>query len=495
MKRSRNQQCTRENKKSRLGNEETIPGKDIDQKFLNECEIDFYKNPSNIITRNAIVSIGSMITTIDSKRVNHINHVFMNSIKKKNTKATNQGRSGRCWMFAGLNIFRHTVIKALDLEDFEFSETYLFFWDKLERANTFLRWFIDHPEVKTDDESFKYIIEDYYGDGGWWNMFANLVIKYGLLPKSSMKETWQSMDSQDMNDKIHDCVQACANYIFTHRNLPQEELLEIKKDTMKQVYKILVKFLGDPPKKFRWSYINEDDDSNIITGLSPHKFKNMCIPGINLTDFVVLTHLPGKLKEKQLYEVKYTSNVYEGENFRFLNTNIHELAKYAKKSILSGLPVWFAADVCKDFNPFHSALDDNLTADMDIFGQNYRFPKGDRITFRNLQANHAMTLVGVNIDHKNKPESWQVENSWGYWDNETPGEDGFLYMSHSWFKKNVMQIAVHKNFLSRTFRKMLDQDAVMIDPWDCVAPALKINPVNPPKIYDLVGEQIKKRKR
>lgn len=134
---------------------------DINHEFLQECEEKFYEDPSNIISRNAIVA------TTNSTRINEIEFINMNSIKKKNLKATNQGRSGRCWMFSGLNMFRHSVIQALELENFEFSETYLFFWDKLERANRYLRWFIDHPGVTTQDEAFKFIVDEYTGDGGW----------------------------------------------------------------------------------------------------------------------------------------------------------------------------------------------------------------------------------------------------------------------------------------------------------------------------------------
>ena len=375
---------------------------DINPEFIEKCKEEFYEDPSNITARNAVVALGSMLTTIDSNHLNNIDHIFMNSIKKRHLKATNQGRSGRCWMFSGLNMFRHSVINALELENFEFSETYLFFWDKLERSNRYLRWFMNHPEVKPEDEAFKFIIEEYTSDGGWWNMFSNLVTKYGLVPKSAMKETFQSEDSNDMNQILNTCLQACANHIYSHRNMSDEEVEEVRQDTMKQIYNTLVKFLGEPPKKFRWSYTDDEGESTIIENLEPKQFMNMVIPGVNLSDFVVLTHLPGKLDEKKLYEVKYTNNVYEGDNFKFLNLPINELSKYASKSILSGFPVWFAADVSKNFNPYHSTLDDQLVDEQSIFGSNHRFSKGDKITFRNLSANHAMCLVGLNLDHKNK---------------------------------------------------------------------------------------------
>lgn len=460
----------------------TIP--DINTDFLQQCDKEFNENPSNIISRNAIVAIGSMISTTNSNRINDIDHVFMNSIKKKNIKSTNQGHSGRCWLFSGLNMFRHSVIQALDLENFEFSETYLFFWDKLERSNSYLRWFIDHPKVEITDISFTYMVSSYMTDGGWWNTFTNLVTKYGLIPKSAMKETWQSNQSDDMNQILNERLQSCANFITKNRHLPKKDLLKIKEETIKQIYSILVKFLGEPPKHFRWPYTNENNESVIMDNMDPKMFINMLLPNIDMNDFIVLSHIPTKeLKYKKLYELKYTNNVYEGTNCKLINLPINELSKYAQKSILAGMPVWFASDVSQDFNPYHSSLDDQLSDSHLVFGNTYKFDKGEKITFRHLQANHAMSLIGINIDSKGHPESWQVENSWGYWDNETPGEDGFLYMSHSWFKKNVIQIVVHKNFLSRTIQKLLLQKPELLDPWDSIAPALKIKPVDAPKNY------------
>jgi bleomycin hydrolase len=473
--------------------EDKLKVNDINPEFLKECEYEFNQDPINIMSRNAVVSIGSMLATMDSNRINHINHVFMNTIKKKHLKATNQGHSGRCWMFSGLNMFRHSVIGALNLDNFEFSETYLFFYDKLERANRYLRWFINHPEAGSEDNGFKFMVEDYIGDGGWWNMFSNLVMKYGLVPKTAMKETFQSEDSEDMNQILNDCLQSSTNYIVTHKNLGDEEIEEIRSETMKQIYNTLVKFLGEPPKTFRWAYTNDNDDSTIISDLEPIAFRDMVIPGVDLRDFIVLTHLPGKLEEGKTYEVKYTSNIYEGGNFKFLNLPMRELSKYAQKSILAGLPVWFAADVSKDFNPYHSTLDDKLTHNETVFGPNYDFSKADRITFRNLSANHAMSLIGLNIGPDKKPESWQVENSWGYWDNETPGQDGFLYMSNSWFEKNIMQVVVHKEFLTRSVKKLLNKKPVQLNPWDCVAPALKANTVDAPRAFEHIKNKFRRR--
>jgi bleomycin hydrolase len=481
----------------------------ISDSFIKECEDEFNNDPVNIIGRNAVVSIGSMIATINSKRLNEIDYIFLNSIKKKCTKSTNQGRSGRCWMFSGLNMFRHFVIKALNMNNFEFSETYLFFWDKFERSNSYLRWFIDNPTVKIGDRSFDYMTSGSMGDGGWWNMFANLVEKYGLVPKNAMKETFQSGQSDDMNAILEEHLQACSNHIYqlrkTSKNVSNETLEQIKNDCLKQIYNILVKFLGDPPKNFKMNCADEADNQMIIDKMNAIDLKNMVVSNTikattraldlesNMNDFVVLCNVPKYFEYNKIYEINLTNNVFEGKNCQLLNLPMNEITKYVSKSVLSGMPVWFAADVSKDFNPYHSTLDDQLVNNELVFGKPHPFEKGDRILFNNVSANHAMTIIGLNVDQKGTPVCWQVENSWGYWDNETPGEDGFLYMSQSWFEKYGMQVVIHKKYLSRRILKMLNQKPIIFNPWESVAPALRVKPVDAPLIYDkIASEKLKK---
>ena len=182
----------------------------------------------------------------------------------------------------------------------------------------------------------------------------------------------------------------------------------------------------------------------------------MVSPITNADDFIVLANIPTKnLEYYKLYEISHTNNVYEGKNFSFLNVPMKDIIDHTLKSITSDIPVWFGADVNKDFNPYHSTLDDKLSDEKVVFGDTYNISKGDRISFNNLEANHAMSIVGVNLGISGSPDSWQVENSWGFLDNTTPGLDGFLYMSHSWFEKNVIEVTIHKRLLSRSITKHL----------------------------------------
>ena len=444
--------------------------------FIEKCQAEFDKNPNNLISKNAISAIGSTIATTNSSKLNEVGHIFLNSIKRKHTKSTNQGQTGRCWMFSGLNVFRHSVIQALNLENFECSETYLFFWDKFERANTYLQWFIDTETVITD-QSFQFMTNSVMCDGGFWNNFVNIVNKYGLVPKNSMKETFQSSDSEDMNTILEERLQACSNYIHTHRHLSKKALSLMKTNTLLQIYSILVKFLGEPPKNFGWFYTTCEDESFLLKEQTPLAFKDLLLSNVKLDDFVLLCNIPTCLEYSKMYEILLTKNVNELPNCIFLNVSIKDLMKYAYKSVLKNIPVWFASDVRKDFNPYHSVLDDQLASESIVFGEHLPFEKGDRIVFNNTQATHAMTIIGVNskkVGRRYEPINWQVENSWGYFNHEVPGEDGFLTMSNSWFEKNVLQIVVYKKFLSKFHLKKLNQTTIKLNPWDNVPSALNI---------------------
>lgn len=456
----------------------------INDEFIYDCERNFKSDHINEIVRNTVTALGSQLSSMNSNRINKLNYLFLNSIKKKHLKATDQGRTGRCWLFAGLNTFRHTLIRALDLDDFEFSEVYLFFWDKFERSNTYLQYFIDNPKLKYEDRYFDYIVEHFMSDGGYWNFFTNLVEKYGLIPKSAMKETFQSEDSDDMNQIIEERLNSCVSNLMDVE-LTKEYKIQLKRKTLKNIYNILVKFLGEPPKKFDWTFSIDDTEDYIrtIPKLNPFSFKDMIMPTIKTCDFIVLSHIPSK-PLNTLYEINHTSNVYEGENVVMYNTDIEELSKYTMKSIVGGIGVWVGLDMRQKFNPYHSMLDDQLDDSELMFGKNVKFDKTQQIIFRNTQANHAMLFTGFNTDDKGKPVEYSLENSWGFLDHNTEGLDGWLNMSHSWFKKYVIEVVILKRFLSRSLKnKIMSQKIVKLDPFDSFASSLRIKGLNAPLNY------------
>lgn len=108
-------------------------------------------------------------------------HIFNTRIPHEGLPITNQRSSGRCWLFASTNVFRVAFMKRHNLESFELSQAYLFFWDKLEKANYFLESVLDTVKEPLDGRLVSTLMSSPVGDGGQWDMAANLVEKYGLV--------------------------------------------------------------------------------------------------------------------------------------------------------------------------------------------------------------------------------------------------------------------------------------------------------------------------
>jgi bleomycin hydrolase len=250
---------------------------------------------------------------------------------------------------------------------------------------------------------------------------------------------------------------------------------KIKSETLEQIFNILVKFLGEPPNNFKWNFSNDEDEPTSIDKLTPFLFKDMVMPGVDLNDFILLSNIPSdKYEFYKKYSIKNSNNVLEGNKCEPINVPIKDIKLITKKSILNGLPVWFGADVNKDFHPLFSTLNTKLINNKLLLDKNKNIDKKDRFFITNQKTTHAMTFVGVNMDNKGNTTSWQVENSWGYFDNETPGLDGFLCMDDKWFDEYVGEVVVHKKFLTRKITKILSQNPIEIEPWESVAPALKV---------------------
>lgn len=441
----------------------------IDSNTVMSCKEGFREDPMNMLKKNTVVAVGSLLPCTNEQVARNVTHIFENTIKKKGLPATNQGYSGRCWLFAALNIFRHHMVNALNLESFEFSETYLFFWDKFERSNTLLQYFIDNS-VEPSNRVFQWYMQEYLGDGGYWNMAANLIQKYGVVPKSAMPETFQSDWTDDMNTVLCRRLRSFVCSICKMKKAKKErnELMKAKKEYLHCIYRILVMYLGEPPEKFSWYFTIDDEDhhGSCITDLTPQLFQDLSLHGTHMTDdFIILTHIPSH-KYYQMYELEHSSNTIEGQNLKAFNVPMNELKKYTKKSLLSGMPVWFASDVSHDLHPYSSAFDSKLVDDSLLFGSCEDFTKEDKVRYLDVQGNHAMCFIGLNMDSNNQPTYWQVENSWGYLVKDEPGADGYFAMSNDYFENNVTEVVIHKEFISRSIlQKVSTQNPVLIQPW------------------------------
>src|SRR5262249_15260048 len=128
-------------------------------------------------------------------------------------KVTNQETSGRCWLFAGLNLLRVGAMRKMGLKEFEFSQNYAMFWDKIERANYFLEAVIETAGRDIDDRTVAQLMETAAEDGGQWNMFVALIRKHGLVPKTAMPETQSSSHPAKMNAVLRNVLHQGARSV------------------------------------------------------------------------------------------------------------------------------------------------------------------------------------------------------------------------------------------------------------------------------------------
>lgn len=194
------------------------------------------------------------------------------SVKVDRWPNTNQKKSGRCWLFSGLNSFKSGVYEETKLANFEFSQNYLHFWDKLEKAN-FLTSTIDLADRPVDDRTVHYLLSDPIGDGGQWNMFVALVKKYGVVPKYAMPETESSSNTREMNLTLENLLRRGARDL-REAVANADDVAAVKRSIVGQIYRVLSIHLGTPPERFIWQWTDKDNtfhrEGEFTRRSSPH---------------------------------------------------------------------------------------------------------------------------------------------------------------------------------------------------------------------------------
>ena len=298
----------------------------------------FLRNNKNTASRNALIKNDLANVALNWENFSQINHNFSNLIKKE-LPATNQMASGRCWGFAGLNLMRLQVVDSLELNTFEFSQNYFMFWDKLEKANYFLENIIKSRDKSYESRLINHLLKAPVQDGGQWDMFVNLINKYGAVPKDVMPETNHSSKSGAMNYILTHKLREFASIL---RKKPAKNSAALKKDMMETIYNLLAMFLGQPPDVINWSTRNKDNRHIVISDMTPIDFCKK-YADINIKDKVCLIHAPMSNKKfNTMYTVEYLGNVVEGQIIKYLNVDIKELKKSAMDSIKNNEAVWLS---------------------------------------------------------------------------------------------------------------------------------------------------------
>jgi bleomycin hydrolase len=426
---------------------------------LERLRKDFSANPAYRLAQNAVTRVTVDDVALDREIVSSIDHSLSTTLD--DWKVTNQERSGRCWLFAGLNLLRVGVMRKTGLKDFEFSQNYAMFWDKLERANYFLEAIIETADRDLDDRTVAYLLQSAASDGGQWNMFAALVAKHGLVPKGYMPETQSSSDTARMNSILRYQLHQGARTVRAATAEGLEIARAAKADIVQAVYRILCIHLGTPPERFDWQWTDKDKQFHRDGVLTPQEFAARYVD-LPVSEYVCLVNDPRPSSPTaRTFTVEYLGNVIGGPPVTYLNVDMQVIKDVAAATIQGGEPVWFGCDVGKMMSDAYAFWDAELYDLPSVYDTAFDLDKAARLAYHETAMTHAMLFTGVDV-LEGVTRRWRVENSWG----SDRGQDGFFTMNDSWFGQYVFEIAARKGVLPADLQRALDAEPIVLPAWD-----------------------------
>ena len=438
-------------------------------KKISQSQIDLlrkkYSSDNHVkVVRNAMVKTNSNELSMDWEKYRKIDHTFSNVISGE-MPATNQKSSGRWWGFAGLNLFRVYLGRKHNLKDFQFSQSYFMFWDKLEKSNYFLESILSTAEKDFDSRIVMHLLQTPTEDGGQWDMWKNLIKKYGVIPQAEMSESFSSSQSAEMNKMLARKLRENAHNLRKEfsKGASSETLNELKNSMIEEIFKMLSMHLGTPPKSFNWQVRDKNKKFSRYENLTPQSFYEEHV-GLNLDDYVCLINCPMSNKEyNKVYTVEHLGNVVEGSPIRYLNVESDVMKDASIKSILDDNPVWFGCDVGKHFHRDLGIMDTDLFDYEMFYNTDFKMNKAERLEYGQSQMTHAMLFTGVDLDNNGKSIKWRVENSWG----DKGGNKGYHIMSDDWFDEYNYEVVVHKDYLTDELNDIFQNaEPIPLKPWD-----------------------------
>ena len=436
--------------------------KAISQEQLQNFQADLDKHEGHEVNERAVTKNGILSVSADYRSEVAMDRVF--SIDIDTGKVADQKRSGRCWMFAALNTMRHSMREKLHMkDDFELSQNYTFFWDKLEKSNYFLENVLQTAELPTSDRKVAWLMQTPQQDGGQWDMLVALIQKYGVVPQTVMPETFNSSNSTEINKQLNLKLRKDAVELreLVAANKSDADIQKAKEKMLNEIYRMLAYTFGEPPANFDFEYRDTDNNYHRIENITPQEFFKKYV-GWNLDDYVSIINAPTADKPfNHMYTVEMLGNVLGGRQVRHLNLDMQTFRKVAIEQLKHGESVWFGSDVGQESDRKKGIMDTNLYHQDELFDVDFSMSKAERLDYGESMMTHAMVLTGVDLVD-DQPTRWKVENSWG----DKVGEKGFFVMSDDWMEEFCYQIVVNKKYLPKDLQEILKEEPTVLAPWD-----------------------------
>ncbi|MCI6206541.1 MAG: C1 family peptidase [Corynebacterium glucuronolyticum] len=408
------------------------------------------------VSRNAVTTTGVDKLAVNRDILSGIDTSV--STKVDDWAVANQKRSGRCWIFAGMNMLRGPIMKETKVKDFELSQTFVHFWDKLEKANYFLEAMDELRERDILDRTVAHLLQAPIEDGGQWNMLVALINKYGIVPQYAMPDTNSSTDTRAMNRDLSTVLRRGA-YLLREAG-SDEERKDIKKQALEDAYRILTIHLGTPPTEFVWQYRDKDDAFTRVGTMTPLEFKEKYVKA-NLDDYVCVVNDP-RHAPKDVLTVEYLGNVAGAQPVTYLNADISVMKKAVAATLAEGTSVWFGCDTTQQAARTLGVWDAHLLDYEGIYGVELGMDKQERVVSGDSLMTHAMVFTGVDEGEDKAPRRWRVENSWG----PDKADKGFWTMNDSWFDEYVFAVAVRRDLLPDDYQQAIGGAPIVLPVWD-----------------------------
>ena len=428
----------------------------ISEDMLSRIRQSYTASPEQKAVKNALASNSIATLAINAENLAMVDTHFSHRVETKGI--TDQKGSGRCWLFTGLNVLRAKMISKYDLPSFEFSQNYNSFYDLLEKSNLFLQAMIDNRDLPLEDRKIDWLMKNAIGDGGQFTGVSNLIMKYGVVPKAAMPETFQSNNTSQMQNILR---LKLREFGLELRELKPAKAAKRKEEMLSEIYCILVKCLGVPPTEFEWA--RYDKAGNLVSKktYTPKGFYEEYIGEELEKNYIMVMNDPSREYNK-VYEIEYDRHVYDGENWLYINLPIEQIKPMAIASIKDNTAMYFSCDVGKFIDRANGTLDIVNFDYASLFNTSFPMDKKQRIQTFSSGSSHAMTLIAVDLDENGEAKKWMVENSWG----AASGYQGNLIMTDEWFNEYMFRVVLERKYVPEDILRLLEQEPILLPAWD-----------------------------